>query len=231
MNYRPGSNAETPKTDRRILKSKKALRDALVELIQEKGYDAVSVEEITQRANVGRATFYLHYKDKEELLLEEFIEMAQDRVQALSEIPVSVWEASDNPVEYFYENQPMMPLQKVFEHGAENAGLYRVLLRGESSTRLADRIQRIIATSIHEIAEATRQKDPTPVKLQVPIDLLAAYFTGALLSSLAWWLDEKQPASPSEMTRLFQSLFFPGVRHIISRAPAATSGGPPGEAH
>jgi len=223
MINRLGSNDEAPKTDRRILRSKKALRDALVELIQEKGYDTVSVEEITQRANVGRATFYLHYKDKEELLLEEFIEMAKDRVQALSEIPISVWEERDNPVEFFAENQPMMPLQKVFEHAAENAGLYRVLLRGESAPRIADRIRGIIATSINEIAEATRQKEPIPVKLQVPIDLLAAYFSGALLSSLTWWLNEEQPASPSEMTRMFQSLFFPAVRRIITRGPAAAS--------
>ena len=215
MTNRPALSGEAPKTDRRILRSKKALRDALVELIQEKGYDAVSVEEITQRANVGRATFYLHYKDKEELLLEEFIEMAKDRVQALSEIPISVWETNDNPVEFYAENQPIMPLQKVFEHAAENAGLYRVLLRGESSPRLGARIRLIIATSINEIAEAARQKDPTPVKLQVPIDLLAAYFSGALLSSLSWWLDEETPPSPSEMTRMFQRMFFPGVRRII----------------
>jgi AcrR family transcriptional regulator len=215
MTNRPGANGELPKTDRRILRSKKALRDALVELIQEKGYDAVSVEEITQRANVGRATFYLHYKDKEELLLEEFIEIAQDRVQALSEIPISVWETNDNPVERFAESQPIMPLQKVFEHAAENAGLYRVLLRGESSPRLADQIRRIIAASINDIAEAARQKDPTPVKLEVPIDLLAAYFSGALLSSLSWWLSEKTPPSPSEMTRMFQHMFFPGIRRIL----------------
>lgn len=215
MTNRPGVHGETPKTDRRILKSKKALRDALVELIQEKGYDAVSVEEITQRANLGRATFYLHYKDKEELLLEEFIEMAKDRVQALSEIPISVWETDDNPVELFAESQPIMPLQKVFEHAAENAGLYRVLLRGESSPRLGEQIRRIIAISINEIAEATRQKDPSPVKLQVPIDLLAAYFSGALLSSLSWWLEEKTPPSPGEMTRMFQRMFFPGVRRIL----------------
>ncbi len=223
MNNRAGSNGDAPKTDRRILKSKKALRDALSELIQEKGYDAVSVEEITQRANVGRATFYLHYKDKEELLLEEVNEMAKDRVQALSKIPISVWEARDNLVESFADNQPMMPLQQIFEHAAENAGLYRVLLKGESSPRLAERIRRIVATSINEISEARQQRDPTPVTLQVPVDMLAAYFSGALLSSLTWWLDQEQPPSPSEMTRMFQSLFFPAVGRIIKRGPAAES--------
>ncbi len=216
MTRRLGSNAESPKTDRRILKSKKALRDALVELIQEKGFDAVSVEEITQRANLGRATFYLHYRDKEELLLEEFIDLAKDRVQALSEIPVSVWAAADAD-NAGAEHSPIMPLLMVFEHAAENAGLYRVLLRSESSPRLAERMRRLIATAINEIAEATRQKQPVPLSPQVPIDLLAAYFTGALLSSLTWWLEQENPPAPAEMTRMFQTLFFPAVRRIIAR--------------
>ena len=66
------------KTDRRIQRTRQSLRNALLELIKEKGFDAISTEEITERANVGRATFYLHYKDKEDLLLEEFSEMARD---------------------------------------------------------------------------------------------------------------------------------------------------------
>ena len=79
------------KTDRRIQRTRQSLRTALLELIKEKDYDAISIEEITERANVGRATFYLHYKDKEDLLLEEFSEMANEKVQVLSEIPFSAW--------------------------------------------------------------------------------------------------------------------------------------------
>ena len=52
------------KTDRRIQRTRQALHSALLELTKEKGYDSISIEEITAHANVGRATFYLHYKDK-----------------------------------------------------------------------------------------------------------------------------------------------------------------------
>ena len=79
------------KPDRRIQRTRQSLRTALLTLIKEKGYDAISIEEITERANVGRATFYLHYKDKEDLLLEEFSEMANEKVQVLSEVPFSAW--------------------------------------------------------------------------------------------------------------------------------------------
>ena len=79
------------KTDRRIQRTRQALRTALLELTKEKAYDSISIEEITERADVGRATFYLHYKDKEDLLLEQFSEMANEKVQLISEIPFTDW--------------------------------------------------------------------------------------------------------------------------------------------
>src|SRR5574338_1030565 len=82
---------EKSRTDRRIQRTRQSLRTALLALIKEKGYDAISIEDITERANVGRATFYLHYKDKEDLLLEEFSEMANEKVQVLADIPFSAW--------------------------------------------------------------------------------------------------------------------------------------------
>src|SRR3989337_4369074 len=89
--------------DRRIQRTRQALRRTLMELIKEKGYDSISVEEITQRANLGRATFYLHYKDKEDLLIDEFSELANERARTLSGIPFSAWlpnvENPDQPTE------------------------------------------------------------------------------------------------------------------------------------
>ena len=76
-----------------------------MELIKEKGYDAISVEQITQRANLGRTTFYLHYKDKEDLLVDEFSELANERARTLSQIPFSAWLPDlDNP-EYTIREQ------------------------------------------------------------------------------------------------------------------------------
>lgn len=57
--------------DRRVRRTRRALQDSLTSLILEKGYDAVTVEDITDRADLGRTTFYLHYKDKEELLIPD----------------------------------------------------------------------------------------------------------------------------------------------------------------
>ena len=211
MNSNSEPHIENPKIDRRIQRTRLALRSALLELIKEKGFDSVSVEEITERANLGRATFYLHYKDKEDLLLDEFREIASNRVQVLSEIPVSIWKSNKDSLELSDGRAPVMPLLLVFEHAAQNAELYRILLRGDSSQRVAGQIREIIAESINAIIQTKIQSEPPAVHMGVPVDLLAAYFSGALMGSLNWWLEQETSPKPEEMARMFQHLFFPGV--------------------
>lgn len=216
---------ENHKVDRRILRTRQALRCALLELIQEKGFESVSVEEITERANLGRATFYLHYKDKEDLLLEEFREIASNRVKVLSEIPVSIWKLNQDRLELADGREPIMPLLLVFEHAAQNADLYRILLRGESSQRIAGQIREIIIQSINEIIQTRRQTEPPLEPMEVPVDLLAAYFSGALMSTLNWWLEQEKAAPPEDLARMFQHLFFPGVMKVMGTGQPTTNPG------
>jgi AcrR family transcriptional regulator len=197
------------KTDRRIQRTRQSLRAALHELIKEKGYDAISTEEITERANVGRATFYLHYKDKEDLLLEEFSEMANEKVQVLSEIPFSAWLQSE-------EDTPTAPpLLIVFEHIYENSELYYILLRSERSGRIIERIRKISTGAIVKFVEAKAKSDPIPFHFKVPIEFFAAFFSGALLSTVDWWLEEGMHHTPREMTHLFQDLFIQGATNAV----------------
>jgi AcrR family transcriptional regulator len=210
---------DSPKVDRRIQRTRQALRAALLELIKEKGFDALSVEEITARANLGRATFYLHYKDKEDLLLEEFREIASNRVQVLSEIPVLIWKSNQGQIELADNRIPLMPLLLIFEHASQNADLYRILLRGESSQRIIGQIREIIVQSINEIVRTRKQTESPPRPPEVPVEMLAAYFSGALMSSLNWWLEQEKPMRPEEMARSFQHLFFPGVMRVMGDSP------------
>jgi AcrR family transcriptional regulator len=197
------------KEDRRVARTRRALREALLELIQEKGYAAVTVEEITTRANVGRATFYLHYKDKEDLLLEQFSELANERARLLSDIPLSAWRPG--------ATLPVMPLLSIFKHAADNEELYQVVLRGDGHFRIAERMRSIIAVSISEVIEAIVRNEAPDLCLQIPVDYLASYFSGALLGSIAWWLEQnllKRP-SPEEMALSFQNMFIPGMREMV----------------
>lgn len=202
-------------TDRRIQRTRKALRTALLELIKEKGYDAISIEDITERANVGRATFYLHYKDKEDLLLEEFSEMANEKVQVLSEIPFSAWLQSQEDLADATAKRPAPPLLIVFEHIYDNSELYYILLKSEKSSRIVERIRKISTEAIVKFVETKAKTDPIPLLFKVPIEFFAAFFSGALLSTVDWWLEEEMRHSPKEMTHLFQSLFFKGAKNVI----------------
>jgi AcrR family transcriptional regulator len=203
------------KTDRRIQRTCQALRTALLALIKEKGYDAISIEDITKRANVGRATFYLHYKDKEDLLLEEFSEMANEKVQVLAEIPFSAWLPSQEDSVDGREKRPDSPLLIVFEHIYENAELYYILLKSEKSSRIVERIRKISTDAIVKFVETKAKTDPIPLLFKVPIEFFAAFFSGALLSIVDWWLEEDMRHSPREITQLFQSLFFKGAKNTI----------------
>ncbi|NWG05943.1 MAG: TetR/AcrR family transcriptional regulator [Chloroflexi bacterium] len=204
------------KIDRRIQRTRLALRTALLELLKQKNYDDISIEEITERANVGRATFYLHYKDKEDLLLEEFSEMANERALTLSEIPFSAW----FPMDDFSESKAQKsvsprPLLMVFQHIKEHSDLYYILLKSSKSSRNVERIRKISTEAIVKFVETKLATDPIPILFKVPVDFFAAYFSGALLSTVDWWLEEGMHYTPEELTVMFRSLFFRGAKETI----------------
>jgi AcrR family transcriptional regulator len=200
---------------RRVQRTRAALRQALMELIGEKGYKALTVDEIVQRANLARATFYLHYRDKDDLLLEEFSLLAEERVSVLSQIPFAAWLPNSEDLQIDTVNKPIQPFLMVFQHVADNAELYRILLKNPGSERLSGRIREILIESINRFAQAKAQSDPIPILFEVPVELLAAYFNGALVSSIDWWLENMEHVSVEDMTRMFQRLFFPGVRKVM----------------
>ncbi len=200
------------KVDRRIMRTREALRTALMQLIQEKGFDSVSVEEITDKANLGRATFYLHYKDKEDLLLDEFRNIASNRIQMLSEAPLATWKSKLDSLGISDGDTLSMPLLMIFEHAAQNADLYRILLRDESSMRIRTQLGEI---AIQAISEILGKNESLANEIEMPVELIAAYFNGALEQSLKWWLEHETSLDPIRMTRNFQRLFFHGFMETL----------------
>src|SRR3990172_850885 len=112
----------SPKTDRRVSRTRHALREALLSLMEEQDYNAITVEEITARADLGRTTFYLHYRDKEDLLLEELADLVHELTEQIARISISQWQEHKLP-------QP--PILMIFQHVAANEKMYRLILDGE----------------------------------------------------------------------------------------------------
>lgn len=188
--------------DRRARRTRRQLKEALFALILEKGYDTVTIEEITGRADLGRTTFYLHYRDKEELLLEAIDSTAKDLIERL---PPPAWNVASPPAED--------AILVTFQHAAENAQLYRIILRGEGATRAHARFHAIIRQKASELIDeriAAGMLHPV-----LPVDVFASYFAGSMLATITWWLESNIPYPPEQMAEMFRRMVFQGGRWAL----------------
>ena len=199
--------------DRRVERTRTALKQALYELIDEKGYEHVTVEEITERANLGRATFYLHYRDKEDLLLEDVIDLVDQMVEETTGMPWLRWRQAPEGTLSMPNRPPPMVL--VFQHVAENAEHYRIILRGQGTYTVGQRLREIIIQAIKEVGLARSQEDQPVSQIGVPIDVIANYYAGSVMGLVSWWLENDTPYTPEEMAEYFQRLFFPGLMQVL----------------
>ena len=194
------------RVDRRVQRTRLLLSEALQALILEQGYDATTVLEITERANIGRATFYLHYKDKEELLLSSLEGVFDDLVRHLEASPSQDWRLI---------GQGGVAL--AFEHAAENANLYRIIFSGHGAWSISRRIRDYIASYAKQIFENAQAEEG--LQPQLPADILANYIAASLLGLIAWWLEHDMPYSAEEMGEMFQLLNFQGTSRVMGIEP------------
>ena len=194
-----------PRQDRRIIRTRRNLRSALMELIIEKGYDDVTIEDITERADLGRTTFYLHYKDKEELLLESIENTARELYsQVLLATP---------PIGSHTQEDSLRAIDSVFQHAAENSILYRIILKGGA----ASRVRQMILVFLSEAVRPYFDYDLAgSAKSGLPVEVLTNYFSTSLLGFLTWWLEREMPYPPDQASRFFSLMFFDGIRAFLS---------------
>jgi AcrR family transcriptional regulator len=185
------------KLDRRILRTRKLLQDALVSLMIEKGYEATTVQDIIDRANVGRSTFYAHFADKETLLtsrLEDLRGMLAERQrQGAQRLGFSL---------------PML------EHARDHLQLYKAIAGRSSGEVVIRRIHRMIAAlaAIDLQATGVDRKSNRPA-------LAAQFIAGAFMAVLIWWLEEDAKSPPAEVDTLFRQLVLRGLASELSPKP------------
>jgi AcrR family transcriptional regulator len=201
------------KIDRRVRKTRRALREAMENLIAEKGYDQVTIEELTERADIGRTTFYLHYSAKQDLLLEQFDELLGQLVGQLSEIPLSSW--SPQGKVFPAGDHPGSPISMIFEHAAANEDLYRIVLQGEGVDQALERLQTMMTNAVNAYLHHKLGDKSEKIILEIPVDLFGNYFAGALLGVIKWWLEADQPNTPHEMEDIFFQMFLPGASQVL----------------
>ena len=191
------------KTDKRVRKTQEALRDALLSLIVERGYEKTSVQDILDRADVGRATFYLHYRSKEDLL--------RNSLDRLRELLIKECRTTTG------ETKSRLPLAfslAFFRHVDSHRKLYRAVVGRESGFIVDRQMRRLLVDLVRDEITSSGQ-----AKLKQPwADMVAQYVVGALMSMVTWWLDFNVKLSPEETDETFRHMTLPAIASQIPRS-------------
>jgi AcrR family transcriptional regulator len=173
------------KIDRRIRRTNRLLQEALVTLTLEKGYDDVTIREITERADVGYATFFRHYPDKDALLTDVLEAMKDEFIGMLQ--PLSIFTA------------PEETGALIFGYVQANADLCRVLL---NSTETAALLRPLLQIGLQENSERMSRAAGS----RVPPEVAITHLMTSLVMMIRWWLDNDMPYPPDQMGRIVAEL-------------------------
>jgi AcrR family transcriptional regulator len=172
-----------PTTDRRVQKTKIALRDAMLALMVPKGWDDMSIQEICDRANVGRSTFYTHYQSKDELLSEG--------LNGLRDMLATQAMDGDGAGFHF--------LCGLLDHMAQQREVFKAAIGRRSGHGMARRFKEMVEQLVE--IELKKRQHPAAKNLW-----LARYLAGGIVEVMAWWVDTARPPSIKEMERRLNEL-------------------------
>ena len=195
-NNRRKQDSSTVRPDRRVVRTRQGLRDALMALIVEQGYESLSVQDITDRANIGRATFYLHFKDKEDLLMRSLEETYDDLI---SRMPLATSITS-------MTNGQSAPGLVAFEHAAANFRLYQVIMNDPGGMIIQRRIHDYVAK-----VAAERIRDSF-TDIPIPVDIVSQHVAGSLIALLSWWIHNNMPYPADYMAQMYGELTLNALR-------------------
>ncbi|AEN88485.1 TetR/AcrR family transcriptional regulator [Priestia megaterium] len=186
------------KVDRRIRKTRKAIITAYLSLLEEKNMHAVSVSDITERADINRATFYAHYEDKQQLQEQSIKEILDDLEEA-----IEIDESGERSAEF-----SLTMLHEIFQRMFENIYIHRefyaVMLGEHGPSIFAEKLQDIIRTYTQKGLEVVHVKD---INLIVSPDIYLSYVTSAQLGVIHYWRKHQFKQSPVFMAEQLLMLY------------------------
>ena len=185
----------TPTIDRRSQRSQDLLLDALLDLMIERGYERLTVQNLLDRAGVGRATFYAHFDGKDELL--------QASVKRLHDWLRAAWRAA--PV------QPLAFTLPFFQHLASHRRIYAMTVVRENEVSVPRHIRRMLLELVREDLQSRAGG-----AAGAPLELATQYVVGALWSTITWWMERDPELPPEAINEVFQRLTFPGLATLAA---------------
>jgi AcrR family transcriptional regulator len=186
------------KEDRRSKRSRQLIGDALVELMLERSFDAITVQDILDRADVGRSTFYAHYTDKEDLLSEQIAHV----IRELDAYTAHAGQAHGG----------ILPSLALFRHVQEQNRLLHAFLGGHGLERYRHGFLKQVSQIVEQNIRALVDERAT---FAVPLPLVADYVVSTFLMLLQWWFDNGMRQTPEEMDEYFRALVMPSLRSLM----------------
>jgi AcrR family transcriptional regulator len=190
-----GRDEIRPRPDRRIGRTRKALKEALTDLILEEGYERVTVQQVIDRADVGRSTFYAHFVDKDDLLMAIFADMEMPGLDP------STWKPDDPAFGWTLA---------LFTHFGAIKRLFKAVASSSPARReMTVRLEQLAQAELSRL-KATRRLDA--FQLQTVVRFLVGTFIGFM----DWWMREENEHLPAEQVdHAFRSLVLPGVANVL----------------
>jgi AcrR family transcriptional regulator len=191
-------------TDRRVRRTQKLLHSALVSLILERNYDSITIQEILNRADIGRSTFYAHFKGKDELLISGIHELRHTLDSAIH--------TERSPAK---RHEAVVGFSlAMFQHASEYREVYHALLNTQGwpvfRQRLEEMFDDIIRRECKTAIQRLKKSDS-----DVPVDLFVHYLTAGFFSVLTWWLGRRSRLTPPQINEIFRSLVLPTVNAVL----------------
>jgi AcrR family transcriptional regulator len=195
--------AATPKReDRRIQRTRRLLLDALLALVQQRGFDDVTVQDVIDRANVGRATFYAHFDDKEDLLVQA-MDPFSAHLRERQRLALRDGVGSDRNAFVFAD--------ELFAHAEGHRGVFRALLGKKGAAIVQRHFQRMQLDLVREEVRAHAPASARPHE----VEALSQQIASGLFGLLVWWMEGRSRMTGPEASDLFRRTARGALRAIF----------------
>jgi AcrR family transcriptional regulator len=175
--------------DRRVRRTRAALKDALVDLIVERGWDGFTVQDLCERADVGRSTFYLHFADKEEVLAGGFADLGRELRAQLARSGAA---------------GPLAFSRGLLDHAQAHLRVFRALAGRRAAHLVQGRLRALVLELVREDLAARLPAGPR-------LEAASAFLAGALFELLVWALEARPPTTAEAADALFHELAAPAL--------------------
>jgi AcrR family transcriptional regulator len=208
-NFKYGEKGISMKSiDRRIIRTKKLLRDALTSLMEEKEFERISVSDLTDRADINRGTFYIHYRDKYDLLKQSEDEMIAEIETILKEKEQINFKSA---MEYIERNEPLPHIFTLVNSLLGNKEFVKAILRPSSGSTFREKLRGVIKRHILEnVGKRVKTEE-----MIVPIDYLIAYVSSANLGVIIHWLENDEDKSPHDLAVILSKVTILGPGYVV----------------